>query len=266
VVAEVPRGEVAVPPAVRRLAAGLVVRAVWVNATGGTTFQIGEGPGRRFVKWAPAGSGIDLAREAARLAWAGRFHPVPRVLDQGEDADGSWLVTAGLPGENAVAARWRADPARAVTAVGRGLRALHDVLPVPACPFSWAAEERVADVRRRAAAGRLDPSGWDPGHRPLGVAGALRVLAAAPPVDRLVVSHGDACAPNTVVDEAGRWSGHVDLGALGVADRWADLAVATWSARWNYGPGWEATMLEAYGVDPDPVRTRYHRLLWDLGP
>jgi kanamycin kinase len=48
------------------------------------------------------------------------------------------------------------------------------------------------------------------------------------------------------------------------AARWADIAVATWSAEWNYGPGWEPLLLDAYGVQPDPERTRYYRLLWDL--
>jgi kanamycin kinase len=51
-----------------------------------------------------------------------------------------------------------------------------------------------------------------------------------------------------------------------VGDRWADLAVATWSTEWNYGPGWENDLLRAYGVDPDPERVAYYRLLWDLGP
>ena len=42
--------------------------------------------------------------------------------------------------------------------------------------------------------------------------------------------------------------------------------MATWSTGWNYGPGWEGTLLAAHGVEPDPVRTAYYRLLWDLGP
>ncbi len=73
-------------------------------------------------------------------------------------------------------------------------------------------------------------------------------------------------APNTVLSGDGGWSGHVDLGSLGVADRWADLAVATWSTEWNYGPGWQELLLDTYGVDADPERTAYYRLLWDLGP
>jgi aminoglycoside phosphotransferase len=72
---------------------------------------------------------------------------------------------------------------------------------------------------------------------------ALDMLTHAPPIDKLVVCHGDACAPNTLLGDDGCWSGHVDLGALGVADRWADLAIATWSTEWNYGPGWEDHLL-----------------------
>jgi aminoglycoside phosphotransferase len=72
-------------------------------------------------------------------------------------------------------------------------------------------------------------------------------------------------APNTLVGDDGGCTGHVDLGDPGVGDRWADLAVATWSTEWNYGPGWERRLLDAYGVAPDPERTAYFRLLWDLG-
>jgi kanamycin kinase len=29
---------------------------------------------------------------------------------------------------------------------------------------------------------------------------------------------------------------------------------------------WQTPLLDAYGIAPDPGRTRYYRLLWDLGP
>lgn len=261
-----PLGNVLVPAAVQRIAHGRPVSPVWENELGGRTFQIGMGPDRWFVKWAPAGSGLDLSREAERLVWAAQWTPVPRLLDRAADDEGSWIVSAGLDGENAVSDRWKADPGTAVEAIGRGLRALHDALPVAACPFSWSAGERVADVALRAEAGRLDPSRWHPDHQDLAVEEAVELIADVPPVDRLVVCHGDSCAPNTLLNDDGTCVGHVDLGALGVADRWADLAVATWSTRWNYGPGWEQPLLDAYGIDPDENRTPYYRLLWDLGP
>lgn len=260
-----PSRDVELPTAVEALARGCPVRAVWENALGGLTFEV-EGAERFFVKWTPAASGLDLDAEAARLSWAVAFTCVPRVLEQGSDETGSWLVTSAVPGEPAVSARWRAEPEFAVKAIGEGLRALHESLPVELCPFSWSAEERVRDAQRRAASAEMDPSRWHPEHRALSVDQALELVAVMPPIDRLVVCHGDACAPNTLVTGDGLWSGHVDLGALGTGDRWADLAVATWSTEWNYGPGWEESLLAAYGVEPDVQRMQYYRLLWDLGP
>ncbi|MCA1845496.1 MAG: aminoglycoside 3'-phosphotransferase, partial [Actinobacteria bacterium] len=239
---------------------------VWENDLGGLTFEVGTGPGRWFVKWAPMGSAINLAREAERLVWAARWTPVPQLLGRGSDAAGSWIVTAGLDGDTAVSQRWKAVPGRAVEAIGEGLRALHDALPVENCPFSWSVEERVADARHRAANRQLDPRRWHPDHQQLGIEDVLELVVDAPPVDQLVVCHGDACAPNTLLDDDGSCVGHVDVGTLGVADRWADLAVATWSTQWNFGPGWDDRLLAAYGVQADDERTRYYRLLWDLGP
>ena len=216
-----------------------MARAVWENELGGLTFEIGHGEDRCFVKWSPTGDAPDLAVEAERLEWAAHHTVVPRVLDHGRDDHGSWLVTAALPGASAVAPEWIARPALAVAGLGRGLRVLHDALPVDDCPFSWSVADRVDRA-------------------------AVAVDCDAPPIDRLVVCHGDACAPNTLLDASGACVGHVDFGRLGVADRWADLAVATWSTEWNYGPGWENRLLRAYGIAPDLERIEFYRSLWDL--
>lgn len=265
VIASEPQGQVDVPPVVAEVAGGGPIRAVWRNELGGLTFQIGLSDARRFVKWTPAGVDIDLSAEMARLRWAVRFTAVPRVLDAGSDESGSWLLTAGLPGRSAVDDHWKRDPATAVRAIGAGLRALHDALPVATCPFAWSAGQRLENVRARATAGLIDPHKWHPDIRYIGtVRRALDTLADTPPADKIVVCHGDACAPNTLVGEDGTCTGHVDLGALGVADRWADLAIATWSTQWNYGPGWEQPLLDAYGIEPDPRRITYYRLLWEL--
>src|SRR5205807_9475432 len=130
------------PAPVAAEAGAAAVRPVRANELGGVTFEIGTGGQRRFVKWAPAGSGIDLAAEAARMRWAAAFTPVPQLLAHGPDDTGSWLVARALPGEMAVADRWQARPAAAVTAIGEGLRAMHDALPAGRCPFSWGAAGR----------------------------------------------------------------------------------------------------------------------------
>ncbi|MDZ8275102.1 hypothetical protein R2Q81_03960 [Microbacterium aquimaris] len=143
-------------------AVGFLARAVtpvWRNAIGGVTFRTDDG---RYVKYGPRNAETSMRGEAERLAWAGTFAPGPRVLNVGGDDDDEWLgwagtfapgprvlnvggddddewlVTAALPGQSAVAPRRTGDPARAETAVravGSGLRALHDALPIASCPF-----------------------------------------------------------------------------------------------------------------------------------
>lgn len=258
-----------VSPSVTALAEGRPLRAVWLNQLGGLTYAVGSPPDR-FVKWNPAGNGIDLRREADRLRWASPIIDVPHVLEVGENDHGSWLVSEAMVGSSAVDERWKRDPAVAVAAVGAGLRFLHDRLPVKSCPFSWRTSDRVADARRRWDAGELVRSGGvgpvDDGGSALTVRAGVALVEAGEPIEDLVVCHGDACAPNTLIGPDGRFSGHVDLGSLGVGDRWGDLAIATWSTEWNYGPGWEPPLLDAYGAEPDPDRSHYYRVLWDLGP
>jgi kanamycin kinase len=234
-----PSSPVSVPDVVAKVASHRPVSAVWVNELGGVTFAIDSGA--EFVKSYPATSPESLRScppneyadlllaEAERLQWASQYVVVPRVLSAGP----GWLHTAGLPGRSAVDPRWADAPRTAARAIGTGLRRLHDALRVADCPFgrpSWVPED-------------------------------------APPADLLVVCHGDACSPNTLLADDGTFCGHVDLGDLGVADRWADLAIASMSLDWNFpteGPGgFEATLLDAYGVTPDIERMAYYRRAWD---
>lgn len=237
----IPLGDVPIPERVLVLARGAALTPVWENGIGGLTFRTDDG---RFVKWGPLHLEASMAAEAERMGWASTWTTVPRVLAQGEDRTHEWLVTAALPGRSAVDPRWIARPEIAVRAVGSALRALHDALPPERCPWSWGVTARLANAADR------------------GIAVPER-LHDAPPIDRLVVCHGDACVPNTLLDDAGRGIAHVDLAALGTADRWADIAVASMSTEWNYGPGYEDLLIEAYGVEPDRERLAYYRDLWD---
>jgi kanamycin kinase len=252
-----------VPPPLAALIAGRPYRPVWHSEIGSLTVEVSTPDGSVFVKWSPAGSGLDVSREASRLAWAGAYIPVPKVLDHGADQDGQWLVTAALPGDNAVSEQWKERPRDAVIAIAEGLRAMHDTLPVEKCPFTWDASDRIFAARQR---GHLDPAQWHPDHADLTLDTALALIDATPKIEKTVVCHGDACAPNTLIGPDGHHTGHVDLGALGIADRWADLAIGSWSLTWNYGPGWEPLFFEVYDVEPDPDRIAYYRLLWDLTP
>lgn len=226
-------GDDPIPDVVLQLAAGQPVDLVWRNDLGGLTFRIGD----TFVKWNPRHTGIDLEREHMRLDWLAGRHPAPRVREYGSNEQAQWLVSGAIQGECAVGDTWRARRDEAIGAIAEGLRAIHAV-PIDDFPEHWISEVWV---------GRTPES-----------------LALRPAIEDLVLVHGDACAPNTLITLEGEWSGNVDFGDLGVGDRWADLAIASLSLDWNFGEGHQAEFFEAYGVEPDTERIDYYRKLWEL--
>lgn len=236
-----PEGPADIPERVAEIAGGDEIIPVWRNELGGMTFRL-RGVGEvRYVKHqryagldAEHRGHVDLGVEAEKLAWAAEHVVVPKVLGHGEDDDGAWLVTAGMRGRSAYDPRWKRNPETAVRAIALGLRRLHDSAPTKDCPYAGA---------------WLGPKAPE-----------------APEAERLVVCHGDPCVPNTLIHEDGSFSGHVDVTQLGVADRWSDLAIATYSISWkvNFGRSYDGLFFGTYGVEPDEERIRAYRELWDM--
>ena len=226
-----PPGPVEVPDLVRafaagaRLDAGVAQRARRSDLPRSAT---------RYLKWNPLGSGVDLDDERARLLWAAPLHPVPR---------GSRL-RARRPRSGAGHARRSHGPSAVTDALARlgratrcapsreGLRVLHDAARRRTARSTAAAGACADGARRRSTAGGL------PRRRR-----ARRTPSSAP---------------------TGEWSAHVDLGRLGVGDRWADLAVASMSLDWNFGEGRQDAFFEAYGIEPrSRSASDYYQALWN---
>ena len=226
-----------------------------------------DGDGRSaFLKVGRADRHPNGVDECVRTRWAGEeLLPVPQVLGCGTVGELDWLLTAALGGADATRHLGSQDPERLVVALARGLAAFHDLAPPARCPYRFGVEAALAHVDGRLGAGLIDVHDLSPEHRRLGVAGAVAQLhRLAPPDSDLVVCHGDYCPPNVLLDDDLSVVGFVDLGELGVADRWWDVAVGAWSVTWNLGPGMDEVFYAAYGITRDDRRIAFHRLLYDL--
>ncbi|AWK87946.1 APH(3')-II family aminoglycoside O-phosphotransferase [Azospirillum thermophilum] len=213
-----------------------------------------------FVKTEPAGPLAELRDETARMRWLETVGvPAPRVIDAAATADRDWLLMTAVAGHD-LASEQRPEPARIVRLAAEALRSLHRI-DRAACPFDHSAGVRIAHARARMEAGLVeeeDYEGKEDG-RTVGELFAL-LVAGRPRTEDLVVTHGDACLPNLMAED-GAFTGFIDVGRLGIADRHQDLALATRDIAEELGEAWIAPFLDRYGIAADPAKMRFYRLL-----
>ncbi len=214
-----------------------------------------------FLKSEPTGAQSELADEVERLRWLNRLNlPGPSVLGTSTESNRHWLLMSALPGQDLASATDLAPP-QVIRIVAGALRALHQV-PISACPFDHPLDQRMAAAKHRANAGLVDETNFDDERRGRRATDLVdELFSTRPPgTQDLVVTHGDACLPNFMAD-AGRFTGFIDCGRLGISDRYQDLALAARSIKRNLGMQWVAPFFEEYGVVPDERRLAFYCLL-----
>src|SRR5262245_12856098 len=214
-----------------------------------------------FLKLEPAGPFAEMPAEEARLRWLATMGiRCPAVRRMETRADRNWLLMTALRGTDCASL----GPHYAeitVSSVANALRQLH-ALDVHVCPFDHRLTTRMAHARTRALAGAVDETDFDDAHLGMTAIDLFEKLAASQPKSEdLVVTHGDACLPNMILDGE-EFSGFIDCARLGVADRYQDLALAARSIAYNLGAQWAEPFFLRYGVsEPDRSKLAFYPLL-----
>jgi kanamycin kinase len=211
-----------------------------------------------------------VAREADRFVWLEtQGIPTAEVVEAGTDGDRSWLVTVAVPGRPASGPWPEADLDAVVDAIADVTRRLH-ALRIDDCPFDRSLRHSIADARRAAARHEVDLDDLDDERVGVTAVQLLAQLEATRPLtEDLVVCHGDLCLPNVIVDPHTQdVTGLIDVGRLGVADRYADLALMERSLGRDsrndqFGPVRADRFLAAADGErqPDQSKLAFYRLL-----
>lgn len=215
-----------------------------------------------FLKAAPQHELSEMPGEAERLSWLATAPvPAPQLLDSFVADGQDWLLMSSLPGQDLTHLVNQPEVLR--NALATGLRALHALDPAT-CPFDHRLDAKLASGGANLAAGRVDETDFDPSRDGWTAQQVLDwLLENRPASEDLVVAQGDASLPN-IMAQHGAFSGIIDCGRLGVADRWQDLALACRSIIYNCGQEHVAPFLAAYGAAWDEERYRYYCTLDEL--
>ncbi|HFK2920374.1 TPA: APH(3')-II family aminoglycoside O-phosphotransferase [Stenotrophomonas maltophilia] len=250
------------PKAWRQLLADARIERQSIGASRAEVARVHRhGQADAFLKSEVIDAFSELGDEIARLRWLrAQGQPAPTVIADVKEAGRHWLLMSALPGRDLASSPELAPP-RLVEVLADALRGLH-ALPVAACPFDQRIASRLQAAAARIEGGLVDADDFDDerlGQSPQQVFAELQ--DTRPEHEQLVVSHGDACLPNLMAAN-GRFSGFIDCGRLGVADRYQDLALAARSLVDNFeDTRWVAPFFQRYGLVADERRLAFYRLL-----
>ncbi len=256
-----------VPASMSDAVAGYAWARDRVGQSGGAVYRLHGKPGAPdlYLKCGRNAVADTIGEEMARLRWlAGRL-PVPVVEHFVCTATEAWLLTTAVPGKTAYQ-MLQANPGQGeavVDALARFLQRLH-AIPASACPFDSDHAYRLALARARIAAGLVDEDDFDDeraGWTTQQVWDALQALLPLAPDP--VVTHGDYSLDNLLIVD-GEVAGCIDVGRVGVADRYQDLAIA-WNCFGEFGPALRERFLQQYGIAaPDRRKLQFHLMLDEL--
>lgn len=250
------------PESLHQILAGYTAARVRTGASGARVDRFSR-PGRRtlYLKQRTDTS------EIVRLQWLAQYLPCPRVLQFGGGGrtGAAWMLTTALPGRAAyevlAAAAGSPDARRtAVRAIAGFLRRLH-ALPAHDCPFAAGHSLRMAQAQRNLEAGLVDESDFDEPRQGWTASEVWSRLNALRParVDQ-VVTHGDFSLDNIYLHR-GHVTGVLDVGRLGIADPYQDLAIL-WNNLEEFGPSLQQDFLRAYGLArPNARKLEFHLCL-----
>ncbi|MBF6465176.1 APH(3'') family aminoglycoside O-phosphotransferase [Nocardia beijingensis] len=225
--------------------------------------------GSRYAKCVDPGRAADLALERDKVVWLDSHEiPGPRVLDWRTDADGgACLVTSAVPGIAADAVPVQALSS-AWASIAETVRRLHE-LPVEECPFDRGLARMFAIAQDVVVRGAVHTEFLPEEQQDTPPTVLLTRLATelgqrmTQESAEAVVCHGDLCLPNIILDpDTHTVAGFVDLGRLGVADPYADIALLLANAResWQDERRAEAAdraFADRYGIALDVARQRF---------
>lgn len=249
------------PDDIRRRIDGYRWRRDALGRSGSDVFLLERNGDRPLVlKWEDSHALSELPGEAARLQWLGSVGlPAPEVVACESSDEAHFLLMTALDGRDLASSEQ--SPETRVTALAFALQQLHAIDP-RRCPFHRDLDVMLAKAQERMLAGLVDEEDFDEARLGRSASDLYQeLLRLRPGEQELVVVHGDASLPNLMI-EGGAFSGFIDVGRLGVADRYVDLSIACASVSRNFGPEWVDVLLARYGLaSPDGARLAYYRLL-----
>ena len=215
--------------------------------------------------------------EAAVIRWLNGRLPLPDIPVYAVENETAFTLMSKIRGKMLCDMDYLRQPELVIGLVAQGIKMMWQV-DVSGCPcYTSRLSERLKAAEYNVKNGLVDIDNTEP--ETFGSGGfespeaLLEWLKSHRPPEDIVLTHGDFCLPNIFADGE-TISGLIDLGKMGPADRWQDIAIAIRSLDHNFDGRYfdgkrifdfkPQMLLEALDMHFDEEKYRYYYLLDEL--
>ena len=214
-----------------------------------------------FLKIAKKGL---LTQEYNALNWLDGKLSVPKIVKFISDDNCEFLITQAIPGEMVCSNRYLSSPDDAIKIIAESFNNIYKV-DISNCPFNVSLAYKLALVEKNVKSNLIMESNIkEETLQKFGnIENILKYLKENKFNEELCFSHGDTSLPNIFADKS-HFSGFIDVGECGIADKWFDLAICEKSIKRNFGEKYIPVFYETLGIKPNRMKLDYYLLMMEL--
>lgn len=214
-----------------------------------------------FLKIAKKGL---LTQEFNALQWLNGKLEVPEIVLFDYTTETEYLITKAIFGEMVCSDFYLKNPQKALQVIKESFDNIYAV-DISNCPFDVSNKYKLSLIEKNVKNGLVKNEDLkeETLKRFGSVENLLKYLIDNKFEEELCFSHGDTSLPNIFALD-GKFSGFIDVGECGIADKWFDLAICEKSIKRNFGEGYISEFYKTLGIIPDRAKINYYLLMMEL--
>ena len=205
-----------------------------------------------------------LTQEFNVLKWLNCKLLVPEIVMFDSDDNTEFLITKAIPGEMVCSDYYIKNPDLAIKIIKEAFDNLYNV-DISNCPFDVSNNYKLSLVEKNVKNELVkDEDLKEETLKKYGnTKNLLQYLKDNRVEEELCFSHGDTSLPN-IFSLNCKFSGFIDVGECGIADKWLDLAICEKSIRRNLGEKYVSKFYKELNIVPDRKKIDYYLFLLSL--
>lgn len=214
-----------------------------------------------FLKMAKKGL---LTQEFNALNWLNGRLSVPEIVLFDDETENEFLITKAIPGEMVCSEKYLDNPMLALEIIKEAFNSIYSV-DISDCPFDVSNKYKLSLIKNNVEKGLIKNENLksETLKRFGNVEGMLNYLIDNQFEEELCFSHGDTSLPN-IFSFNDKFSGFIDVGECGIADKWFDIAICEKSIRRNFGEKYVSKFYEKLNIVPNRNKIDYYLLMMEL--